>query len=290
MCKTKRSAVSILLPVVIVFGALVVTSTYIWTWQNGDLPDGTGGIAYISDTGNRWPQQWLFGFGLSIVALFLAWAGLVRYWQLEWMAVHLKETPEENSLEPRCCSAPDLDRSNDASLAFIMAACASLIILSWVNDRDYEWPHRVFASICFISLTLYQILHTVVSEQFARAFLCWAYHDKLDSNLRIGALAGLNRQFFYQPSTRAMLAWYEVCTALSITAAGIGLVHYIRPSLEGVPPAAEWVLAASSVGYFGPFYFELQNATFNTIHSHCRRYVPVKLDPDTERTQVDSTA
>lgn len=293
MCERDRSATSILLPIVLVFGALVVAACYIWTWQNGDLPEDVGGVAYISDTGNAWPQQALFGAGLTIVALYLSWLGFVRYWQLDRMIAHLHVTPDTDNIERKCCgSVNDLAASNTAALVFQEAACLCLILLSWFNDLDYEWPHRVFASICFVGLATYQVMHTIIASDLSSAFYSWAYHSNLSSKLRHGVRMEVEQGLYYQPTTRGMFAWYVLFTGFSAAAAGVGLVHYIRPSLEGVPSVAEWILALSSVLYVAPFFYETQNATLKTIGSQCARYAPLDMDrapdPDTDPGPSDA--
>ena len=278
MCERDRSVISILIPVVLSFGVAVVIGCYIWTWQNGDLPDDTGGVPFISDLGNRYPQWLLFAIGFTVVALFFAVLGVVRFYQLKFAIRKIyQHTTRDTSRQ--CCATVHLTNGNYAAVVLIEVAAASLIGLSWFNDLDFNTLHNVFAAVCFISLATYTLIHTIVTSVVSDIFHAMAEHSKPKSILRRLIRMEVHRGWFYQPTTKPMFAWYVVFNTITVVAAGVGSAHYIVPSLEGVPSVAEWALALSTILYFGAFYYETQNVTSPCCRSciDIKPYVPLTI-------------
>lgn len=277
MCERDRSVISILIPVVLAFGVAVVIGCYIWTWQNGDLPDDTGGVPFISDLGNRYPQWLLFALGFTVVALFFALLGFVRFYQLKF-AIHKIYQHTTRDVPRQCCATVHLTNGNYAALVLLQLSAFSLIGLSWFNDLDYPTVHNVFASICFVTLAAYQLTHTIVTSVTSDVFYIMAANAKPKSILRRLPLMEVRPGWYYQPTTKGMLAWYVVFNTITVVAAGVGSAHYIVPSLKGVPSVAEWALALSSIMYFGAFYYETQNCTVASCRSNSLNmnpYVPL---------------
>lgn len=275
MCETHRSAVSITLPVVLVFGLLVVIASYIWTWQNNDLPDDDGGVPFISNLGDAAPQWYFFAVGFTIVAAYFVWVGVVRFLQIKH-AIHLLYTHTHHDYREPCCRAVDLTNANYASLVCLIIASACLALLAWFNDLDFNTAHNVFAVFCFLGLATYQVIHTIMCSILNDVFQFMAYAAGPKSPMQNLQLRRVTPTEFFQPSSKPMLFWYVVWNTISVIAAGVGSVHYLVPSLDGVPAVAEWALALSAILYFSPFYYETQNAVFSVC---CRRCINTPYEP-----------
>lgn len=281
MCEPRRSAISITLPVILVFGLVVVIASYIWTWQNDDLPDGDGGVPFISDLGNAAPQWYFFAVGFTIVAAYFVWLGIVRFLQIKH-AIHMIYSHTQHDYRQQCCRTVHLTNANYAALVFIIVAAVCLSLLSWFNDLDFRTAHNVFALTCFVSLVAYQITHTIMASVLSDVFQFMAHAAGPTSQIQKLLLLRVTPTEFFQPSTKPMLFWYVVWNTICAVAAGVGSVHYLVPSLDGVPAVAEWALALGAILYFSPYYYETQNAMLGPCCRNCietRPYEPLVLPP-----------
>lgn len=264
----ERSGISIMLPIALAFGVAVVSGSYAWTWANHDLPDD--GIPFISDLGNRSPQWWFFGAGLTVVSAYFIALAILRFQQLRYAIIKIRRaTPED---DPQfCCSTFGLSNANWAGMVFFILAAVCLTGLSWFNDLDFRIVHNVFAVGCFASLALYQVMHTVVSSQVSDQYHSLA-HSSSDPEFAKSLNSRVVPGVLFQPTTKGMFAWYVVFNTISFVAAGVGVTHYL-PAPAGAPAVAEWALALGSILYFCPLYYELQNCTLAALSSRVYSHV-----------------
>ena len=241
----KRSLVSILLPVALILGVGVIIGCYFWTRANGDLHE-QGGYPYISDLGNRAPQQWLFAFGFGVLACYMVWASTFRYLQFQWQLG--KADIHGNNI-------------NAAMISLAAIGYLGMIMLAALNDIDYRTAHNVFAVLCFGCLFAYQVMHTALviyihdQRHHFRALL-----DGLEEPVNeVGSMR------LYQTSDGAMIRGYLTINLLSLAALIIGSSHYL-PIDFGLPQIAESVLVLSTMVYYIPWFWELQNATFTNVN------------------------
>lgn len=244
MCE-KRSLISILIPIALVMGLGVIVGCYFWTRENGDLHEDEG-YPYVSDLGNKTPQQWLFAFGFGVLALFMTWASTFRYLQFQWELAPTESGPRD---------------INAVMLSLAVIGYVSMIMLASLSDITYQTAHNVFAVLCFGCLFIYQILHTalVTLIHTNRHHLRATYYDGEDEPVNVVGSGKL-----YQASSNAMIRGYLTINLLSFAALFIAASHYL-PVDFGLPQIAESVLVGSTMIYYIPWIWEMQNATCANI-------------------------
>jgi hypothetical protein len=257
MCEQDRSVISSLLPAAIALAVGVIAGSYVWTWQNNDLPED-GSVPYISDLGNANPQWYLFASGLTVVATYFAVLSVYRFKQIHYAVTRLNTMSESHR---QCCKYVSIAGTNIAALIFIELSAVAMVLLAWFNDKAFHTPHDVFACICFAGLALYTIMHTIMASELGRAYAFVASRD-LKAGRHDSEFLGARRHYvgaeYFQPTTKNMLAWYIVFATLEVSFAIIGSLHYL-PVSWGTPSVAEWVCATAILFYFFPFYYEMQN-------------------------------
>lgn len=246
-----RSAISILVPIGVAFVPLLVGACYWWTWANGDLIRGYSWF-YVSDLGNTTPQQYLFAFGFSAVAVLFSVVTVVRF--LQWrVALASADVP---------CGHRAL---NVILLIAAMIGLVSLVLLASLSDLTYHTEHDVFSGICFGALTVYEWCHTG---------LCFWSYTQRRQRIRARRYGGdeeplvIDERHFFVPSNFAMLLVYLLINCICFASLLVLLSKYLAFD-AGQPPIAENMLIFFSVAYFLPFVVELQNATCGNIHRHC---------------------
>lgn len=251
MCERNRSTISILIPVALLFGVAVIVGCYIITWDEGDLAGAS--FSFISDLGNRNPQQILFALGFGVLAAFFCAVTVLRFIQLRWAIVI--------SQPPANCCCDGLNGVNVAMLVIILVALVNMVLLAAFNNLDFHLEHNIFAVLCFGGMFVYEVMHTVL--QFVLHYSDFYVDVRYRNDRgREPAMKVNNSPFegFYEPSHIGVLVVYLLCNAVSFTALVIASFHYFDVTV-GQSAIAETVLVASIMAYFVPWFWEMQNVT-----------------------------
>lgn len=253
MCHSDRSVISILIPCALVLGVGVIAGCYWWTWANGDLRPGET-YPYISDLGNKTPQQYLFAIGFWVLALFFGTVSIFRFFQLRWaIAKEVRVVP--------CCCVGWLGM-NYVMLIVALIGFLSMGFLASFNNLDYNTVHNVFAVSCFGLLFAYQVLHTALAFE-VREFRKYR-QERCKANGKDIAMH-VNKNGFYEAAPLGLLAYYVIINCMSGAALVIGSFHYLGFDDAGNPAIAESVLVFSTIVYYAPWFWELENFTMKKL-------------------------